>query len=74
MMRKLGFGTSRMRPGQGLDERGFATAQVTWQCWGVANYTQMWGRDGKAVGAPDSNEAVVGGARLHGVCWAPCWL
>jgi hypothetical protein len=50
MLRELGFDTSRMQPGQGLDERGFATAQVMWQCWGVANYTQMWGRDGKAVG------------------------
>jgi hypothetical protein len=50
MLRELGFDTSRMQPGQGLDERGFATAQVMWQSWGVANYTQMWGRDGKAVG------------------------
>jgi hypothetical protein len=33
-------------------------------------YTQMWGSDGKAVGAPNSNEAV-GGAGLH---WAPCFL
>jgi hypothetical protein len=49
MLRELGFDTSRMQPGQGLDERGFATAQVMWQSWGVANYAQMWGRHGKAV-------------------------
>ena len=48
---QLGFDTSRMQPGQGLDERGFATAQVMWQSWGVANYAQMWGRHGKAVHA-----------------------
>jgi hypothetical protein len=50
MLRELGFDTSRMQPGQGLDERGFATPQAMWQAWGVSNYTQMWGRDGKAVG------------------------
>jgi len=37
MLREMGFDTRRMQPGQGLDERGFATVQVTWQCWGVAN-------------------------------------
>jgi hypothetical protein len=52
MLRELGFDTSRLQPGQGLlDERGFATAQVMWQSWGVANYAQMWGRHGKAVHA-----------------------
>jgi len=33
MLRELGFDTRCMQPGQGLDERGFATAQVMWKCW-----------------------------------------
>ena len=51
MLRELGFDTSHMKAGQGLNEQGFAKPQVMWQCWGVANYTHLWGRDGKAVHA-----------------------
>ena len=48
---QLGFDTSLMQKGSGLDDAGFAKPQVMWQLWGVANYTHLWGRDGKAVHA-----------------------
>ena len=48
---QLGFDTSPMQMGNGLDDAGFAKPQVMWQLWGVANYTHLWGRDGKAVHA-----------------------
>jgi hypothetical protein len=48
---QLGFDTSPMQKGNGLDDAGFAKPQVMWQLWGVANYTHLWGRDGKAVHA-----------------------
>jgi hypothetical protein len=48
---QLSFDISLMQKGSGLDDAGFAKPQVMWQLWGVANYTHLWGRDGKAVHA-----------------------
>ncbi len=48
---QLGFDTSPMQKGSGVDDAGFAKPQVMWRLWGVANYTHLWGRDGKAVHA-----------------------
>ena len=51
VLNQLGFETGPMQSGQGLNQRGFAEAELMWKLWGVCNYTHLWGRDGKAVQA-----------------------
>ena len=49
-LEQLGFDTRRIRDQSGLDARGFATPDVL-RLWGVANYSHMWGSDGRVVQA-----------------------
>ena len=49
-LEQLGFDTRRIRDQSGLDARGFVTPDVL-RLWGVANYSHMWGSDGRVVQA-----------------------
>ena len=48
ILKALGFDTSPIHNGQGLNDRGMATHNVM-QLWGVEYYSQLWGSNGKSV-------------------------
>jgi len=49
LLKALGFDTTPILNGQGLDDKGMANSYVMRQLWGVEYYSQLWGSDGKSV-------------------------
>ena len=49
LLKALGFNTTPIHNGQGLNDRGMATHDLMRQLWGVEYYSQLWGIDGRSV-------------------------
>ena len=49
LLKALGFDTTLIHNGQGLDHRGMASTDMMRQLWGVDYYSQLWGSDGRSV-------------------------